>query len=109
MTTDLKAPDAALLWAREKIAYSYVGSDGREDAIMAGNARGAECDELAEAFRAGQSHERRADAGLLAALIELASAADDAAEYCNTGLMDSAIDKARAAINAAKGHDNAEG
>lgn len=70
--------------------------------------------DVAEAFRAGQAHERRADAGLLAALEGLLNMPGDI-EFADVNEAErirqernAAWSAARAAIAAAKGTDHAE-
>lgn len=98
-TTDPNAPDAALLWAQSTRDTHHSEHRTRE---------------RAEAHRAGQAHERRADAGLLAALEALVTAVTyaDPPKLFNGVLGHEArvpvefVNEARAAITAAKGHDN---
>ena len=106
-TTDPNAPDAALLWAQSTrdTHHSEHRTRERAEAHRAGQAHER---------RAGQAHERRADAGLLAALEALVTAVTyaDPPKLFNGVLGHEArvpvefVNEARAAITAAKGHDN---
>ena len=119
MTTDPNAPDAALLPCPfcgetdagiirgdrgEPYVFCYCceacGPLSKRDPVKLWNRR------------AGQAHERRADAGLLAALEE----AHETMHQCTAVLtandcakVAAVMERCRAAITAAKGHDNAEG
>ena len=58
-------PDAALLWARERLAEQWRGRDEEIASEYRAGKLDNSCEELRDlvaGFRAGQAHERRADA-----------------------------------------------
>ncbi len=130
MTTDPNAPDAALLWRdiadmpeNQPVLAKFRAwnePDGEQMQhvvwLFEGKVRRyPKTDEDEEAYAdawkplPGQAHERRADAALLAALEE----AHETMHQCTAVLtandcakVAAVMERCRAAINAAKGHDN---
>ncbi len=108
--TTTTAPDAALLWARERTIRHYQAIRDHDYAKWVGDGLKDTTQDVvcrAEAFRAGQSH---ADAGLLAALEAIVAHCCEQERlvteglhhvtYCGESLP---LCNARAAIAAAKG------
>jgi hypothetical protein len=110
--TETTAPDAALLWARERLALQWDGVKNDELAYeyRSGNID-KHCEELRDlvaGYRAGQAH--------AAGLVEALEAVTEALEQASRSLTDAHkialggkrwggkdIERARAAIAAAKG------
>jgi hypothetical protein len=109
--TETTAPDAALLWARERLALQWDGVENDELAYeyRSGN-MDKHCEKLRDlvaGYRAGQAH---AD-GLVEALTAATGYMMNAAISLEAGsnkrsainTLNSGIERARAAITAAKG------